>query len=52
MVGLGVALACGVQSRLLLTDQNEMLELMELNIKLNEVEDRAKALILNWYVLI
>ncbi|KAF4124319.1 protein N-lysine methyltransferase METTL21A [Geosmithia morbida] len=49
LVGLGVALECdGMQSRLLLTDQAEMLELMEHNIRLNDVEHRAEALILNW----
>lgn len=48
LVGLGVALECGVQSRLLVTDQQEMLELMQHNIRLNDIEDRAKALILNW----
>lgn len=50
MVGLGVALECGVHSRILLTDQLEMLDLMKHNIKLNDVQDRASAMILNWYV--
>lgn len=51
LVGLGVALECnGVQSRLLLTDQVEMLDLMRHNIELNEVQHRAEALILNWCV--
>lgn len=47
---MGVALDCGVQSKLLVTDQLEMLELMEHNIRLNDIEDRATALILNWWV--
>lgn len=34
----------------MLTDQNEMLELMKHNIKLNQVENKATASILNWYV--
>ena len=46
-----MALECGVQSKLLLTDQQEMLELMQHNIQLNELESRAKALILNWCVV-
>ncbi|UNI20823.1 Protein-lysine N-methyltransferase efm6 [Purpureocillium takamizusanense] len=51
LVGLAVALACGGRegrSRLLLTDQDEMLELMQHNIRLNEVDARASALVLNW----
>jgi tRNA1(Val) A37 N6-methylase TrmN6 len=51
LVGLAVALGCGVESRLMLTDQDEMLELMNHNIKLNKVEDKATAFVLNWYVL-
>lgn len=47
-----MALGCGGENRLLLTDQDEMLELMKTNIRLNKVESRAEALILNWYVLI
>jgi tRNA1(Val) A37 N6-methylase TrmN6 len=48
LVGLAVALGCGDQNHLLLTDQREMFELMETNIRLNKVDARAKALILNW----
>ncbi|XWX01916.1 hypothetical protein V2A60_009948 [Cordyceps javanica] len=48
LVGLAVALGCGVESRLMLTDQNEMLELMKHNIALNEVGSKATASILNW----
>ena len=33
---------------MLLTDQQEMLHLMKLNMELNEVQDRAEAMILNW----
>ena len=49
LVGLAVALGCGGGSSLLLTDQDEMLELMQHNIRLNEVGSRALALVLNWY---
>ncbi|KAJ3472738.1 hypothetical protein NLG97_g10753 [Lecanicillium saksenae] len=48
LVGLAVALGCGVESRLMLTDQNEMLELMKHNIALNNVDNKATASILNW----
>lgn len=50
LVGLAVALGCGGENQLLLTDQDEMLELMQTNIRLNQVDSRAQALILNWYV--
>ncbi|KAI9900775.1 hypothetical protein N3K66_005037 [Trichothecium roseum] len=48
LVGLALALECGVQSRLLVTDQQEMLDLMKHNVKLNNLQSRATALILNW----
>ncbi|TWU72415.1 hypothetical protein ED733_002402 [Metarhizium rileyi] len=48
LVGLAVALGCGGQNQLLLTDQEEMLDLMQTNIRLNRVESRATALVLNW----
>lgn len=50
LVGLAVALGCGGNASLLVTDQQEMFELMDTNIRLNKLEGRAKALILNWYV--
>jgi tRNA1(Val) A37 N6-methylase TrmN6 len=50
LVGLAVALECNPTSKLLVTDQVEMLDLMRHNILLNGVEDKAEALILNWYV--
>lgn len=50
-MGLAVALGCGEECELLVTDQQEMLELMETNIRLNKLEGRAKALVLNWYAL-
>lgn len=50
LVGLAVALECELQSPMLVTDQNEMLELMQHNIKLNGLEAKAQAMVLNWYV--
>lgn len=50
LVSLAVARGCDVETPMLITDQLEMLALMEHNIRLNEGEDKAKALILNWYV--
>ena len=47
LVGLAVARGC-IGSTLLLTDQEEMMELMQRNIQLNQVESRVKALVLNW----
>lgn len=52
LIGLAVALECKLQNPMLVTDQNEMLELMQHNIKLNGLEPRAQAMVLNWYVLI
>ncbi|KPM44745.1 hypothetical protein AK830_g1771 [Neonectria ditissima] len=48
LVGLAVALECGLQNPLLMTDQNEMLELMQHNIKLNQLGAKAHAMVLNW----
>lgn len=52
LVGLAVAKGCAVsQSQpLYVTDQLEMLTLMEHNIVLNEMQGRVKPMILNWYV--
>ncbi|KAJ4395944.1 Protein-lysine N-methyltransferase efm6 [Gnomoniopsis smithogilvyi] len=50
LVGLAVAKGCAVnQNRpLYVTDQLEMLDLMERNISLNEMQGRVKPMILNW----
>ncbi|KAG6041745.1 hypothetical protein E4U41_002172 [Claviceps citrina] len=48
LVGLAVALGCGGNTSLLVTDQQEMFELMDTNIRLNKLEGRAEALVLNW----
>lgn len=50
LVGLAVARGCSVETPLYITDQLEMFELMKHNIILNKVQERAKALILNWFV--
>lgn len=52
LVGLGVALELELLGRrdnkLLITDQEEMLQLMQTNISLNELNESVDALILNW----
>ncbi|KAK5992351.1 Protein-lysine N-methyltransferase EFM6 [Cladobotryum mycophilum] len=48
LVGLAVASGCSLQSRLVLTDQDPMLELMKYNIQLNDLDSKAEALVLNW----
>lgn len=48
LVGLAVALGCGGSSRVLLTDQDKMLGLMQHNMGLNGAEGRATALVLKW----
>jgi tRNA1(Val) A37 N6-methylase TrmN6 len=50
LVGLGVAIGCPVDSTIYITDQENMLSLMEQNIKLNGLESRVVPLILNWQV--
>jgi len=48
LVGLGVAAGCQIKAPLYITDQLEMEELMHHNVKLNDLEGRVKAMILNW----
>ncbi|KAF5001711.1 hypothetical protein FDECE_10882 [Fusarium decemcellulare] len=50
LIGLAVALECELQNPLLVTDQIEMLELMQHNIKLNALQDKAKAMVLNCWL--
>ena len=50
LVGLGVAIGCTVDNPIYITDQENMLSLMEQNIKLNGLESRVTPLVLNWYV--
>lgn len=49
LVGLAVARGCRPDSRLVISDQAEMFSLMEHNIALNGLQDRARAMVLNWY---
>lgn len=46
-----MAAGCDLQAPLILTDQDVMLELMKHNIQLNELEGKATASILDWYVV-
>jgi protein N-lysine methyltransferase METTL21A len=48
LVGLGVAIGCHVDNPICITDQENMLSLMEQNIKLNALESRVVPLVLNW----
>lgn len=50
LVGLGVALACSVNTPIYISDQVNMLSLMEQNVKLNGLESRVVPLVLNWLV--
>lgn len=52
LVGLAVAKGCVVNPHqpLYMTDQLEMLSLMQHNVVLNQVEGRVKPLVLNWCV--
>ena len=49
LVGLAVARGCPPETRLVISDQVEMFPLMEHNITLNGLQDRARAMVLNWY---
>lgn len=46
-----MAAGCDLQAPLILTDQDVMLELMKHNVQLNELEGKATASILDWYVV-
>ncbi|OBT42801.1 hypothetical protein VE00_08152 [Pseudogymnoascus sp. WSF 3629] len=48
LVGLAVALACNITAPIYITDQINMLPLMEQNVKLNNLESRVTPLVLNW----
>jgi tRNA1(Val) A37 N6-methylase TrmN6 len=50
LVGLGVAMGCKIDRTIYITDQENMIDLMRKNIRLNNVESRVKELVLNWYV--
>ncbi|KAF2677273.1 hypothetical protein K458DRAFT_481498 [Lentithecium fluviatile CBS 122367] len=48
LVGLAVALGCKTTTKLHITDQEPMLELMKQNIALNNLESKAAASIYDW----
>lgn len=48
LVGLAVAVGCDLQHTMYITDQLPMLELLRYNITLNEVDQKAKGIILDW----
>ena len=48
LVGLGVALGCQVNHPIHISDQENMLSLMEQNIALNGLKSRVVPLILDW----
>ncbi len=50
LVGLGVALGCPCDNTIYITDQENMISLMEQNVLLNRLESRVVPLVLNWYV--
>ena len=50
LVGLGVAIGCKVDRPIYITDQENMIDLMRKNIRLNNLESRVKELVLNWSV--
>lgn len=48
LVGLAVAIGSQVDSKIYISDQENMRELMEKNIALNGLKLRVGALVLNW----
>ncbi|KAI1008140.1 hypothetical protein K3495_g89 [Podosphaera aphanis] len=48
LVGLAVALGCKTNAPILITDQENMIDLMRKNIQLNELDSSVKELVLNW----
>lgn len=49
-MGLGVALGCPVDNPVYITDQENMLPLIEQNVELNGLQSRVVPLVLNWQV--
>jgi hypothetical protein len=43
-------MGCKVDRPIYITDQENMIDLMRKNIRLNNLESRVKGLVLNWYV--
>jgi tRNA1(Val) A37 N6-methylase TrmN6 len=50
LVGLGVAIGCQIDNPIYITDQENMVELMQKNITLNGLGSRVVPLVLNWFV--
>lgn len=48
LVGLAIATGCSVATPLYITDQENMLGLMEKNVALNGLSSRVTPLVLNW----
>ncbi|KAI9847136.1 MAG: hypothetical protein M1838_000993 [Thelocarpon superellum] len=48
LVGLAVAQGCALRHPLYITDQQPMLDLMERNVRLNQLRGRAVPLIIDW----
>lgn len=48
LVGLAVALGCETKETIHVTDQQQMLALMQRNIVLNNLQDKVKASVYNW----
>jgi len=49
LVGLAVAIGCSLSSELIISDQENLKELMDININLNNLQSNVKSLVLNWY---
>lgn len=50
LVGLAVAIGCDVKSKIYISDQENMKDLMAKNIVLNDLKLQVEELVLNWYV--
>ena len=50
LVGLAVAMGCKLDHPIYISDQENMIDLMRMNIVLNGLESRVNELVLNWYV--
>lgn len=48
LVGLAVALGCIFENPIYITDQENMVELMQKNISLNGLDNKVRKLVLNW----
>lgn len=48
LVGLGVASGCDIEQPVYVTDQVNMMPLMEKNVALNKLRSRVQPAVLNW----